>query len=77
MQIALQRRTALYHRGKYAVRQTRQTGSITLTKKEWIDSRASEMVVASSLLKDAMTAGKARAREVKMWQVLFIAGDNV
>ena len=61
------------------MRRTSRIGSITLTKKERIDSRASEnlMVVASSPLKDAMAAGKACAREVKMRQVLFIAGDYV
>ena len=33
VQIALQRRTPLYHRGKYAVRRTSRIGSIVLTKK--------------------------------------------
>ena len=77
VQIALQRRTPLYHRGKYAVRRTSRIGSIILTKKERIDSRASGMVVASSPPKDVMAAGNAGAREIKMRQVLFTADDNI
>ena len=77
VQIALQRRTPLYHRGKYAVRRTSRIGSIVLTKKERIDSRASEMVVASSPLKDAMAAGKACARQIETQQVDFNACDVI
>ena len=77
VQIALQRRTPLYHRGKYAVRRTSRIGSIILTKKERIDSRASGMVVASSPPKDGMAAGKTGAQEIKMRQVRFTADGNI
>ena len=59
------------------MRRTSRIGSIIVTKKERIDSCAPEMVVATSPPKDGMVAGKARAQEVNMLQVVFIAGDNV
>ena len=75
VQIALQRRTTLYHLGKYAVRRTSRIGGILLTKKERIDTAADLMVVASYPLKDAMAAGKACARQIETQQVDFNGCD--
>ena len=55
------------------MRRTSPIGSIILTKKERIDTAEDPMLVASSLLKDAMAAGTACARQIETQQVDFNA----